>query len=90
VLITTPILLPIAVSLGFDPVHYGILLIVNLIVGAMTPPMAVTLFISTRLCGIEMQDSFPDILYIIAIYVLVLLVLTFIPAITMWLPTLLL
>jgi TRAP-type C4-dicarboxylate transport system permease large subunit len=37
-----------------------------------------------------MQDSFPDILYIIAIYVLVLLVLTFVPAITMWLPTLLL
>ena len=88
VLITTPILLPVVVALGYDPVHYGILLIVNLIVGAMTPPLAVTLFISTRLCGIEMQDTFPDILYIIAINVGVLLVLTFFPEITMWLPSL--
>ena len=88
VLITTPILLPIVVSLGFSPIHYGILLITNLIVGAMTPPLAVTLFISTRLCGIQMQDSFPDILYFIALYVVLLLVLTFVPSITLWLPTL--
>lgn len=88
ILITTPILLPIALSLGFDPVHYGILLIVNLIIGAMTPPLAVTVFISTRLCGIEMQDTFPDILLIIALYIAVLLVLTFVPSITMWLPSL--
>lgn len=88
VLITTPILLPIVVALGYDPVHYGILLIVNLIVGAMTPPLAVTLFISTRLCGIEMQDAFPEILQVLAIFVAVMLVLTFFPAITMWLPSL--
>ena len=88
ILITTPILLPIVVSLGFSPVHYGILLIVNLIVGAMTPPLAVTLFISTRLCGIEMQDAFPDILYLIALYVILLVFLTFVPSITMWLPSL--
>ena len=86
ILITTPILLPIVVKLGFSPVHYGILLIVNLIVGAMTPPLAVTLFISTRLCGIEMQDAFPDILYLIALYVVLLVFLTFVPSITMWLP----
>lgn len=87
VLITTPILLPIVVALGYDPVHYGILLIVNLIIGAMTPPLAVTLFISTRLCGIEMQDTFPEILYLIGLYTAILLVLTFFPVITMWLPT---
>ena len=87
VLITTPILLPIVVSLGFSPIHYGILLIVNLIVGAMTPPLAVTLFISSRLCGIEMQDAFPDILYIIAVYIVLLLILTFVPSITLWLPS---
>lgn len=87
VLITTPILLPIVVSLGFSPIHYGILLIINLIVGAMTPPLAVTLFVSTRLCGIEMQDSFPDVLHFIAIYVVLLVFLTFVPAITMWLPS---
>ena len=88
VLITTPVLLPIVVSLGFSPVHYGILLITNLIVGAMTPPLAVTLFISTRLCRIEMQDAFPDILYFMALYVALLLGLTFGPAITLWLPAL--
>jgi C4-dicarboxylate transporter DctM subunit len=87
ILITTPILLPIIVKLGFNPVHYGILLIVNLIIGAMTPPLAVTLFISTRLCGIEMQDTFPDLLYIIGLYIVLLLVLTFVPAITLWLPS---
>jgi C4-dicarboxylate transporter DctM subunit len=86
VLITTPILLPIVVALGFSPIHYGILLITNLIVGAMTPPLAVTLFISTRLCGIEMQDSFPDVLHFILIYVVLLVILTFVPSITMWLP----
>lgn len=86
ILITTPILLPIVKSIGFDPVHYGILLIVNLIVGAMTPPLAVTLFISSRLCGITMQQSFPHILYLIGLYVVLLLVLTFVPAISLWLP----
>ena len=90
ILITTPILLPVVTALGFDPVHYGVLLIVNLIVGAMTPPLAVTLFISTRLCGIEMQDTFPDILYMIGLYVILLLVLTFVPAITIWLPSMVL
>ncbi len=90
ILITTPILLPIVTKLGFDPVHYGVLLIVNLIIGAMTPPLAVTLFISTRLCGIEMQDTFPDILHFIAIYVVLLLLLTFVPAVTLWLPSVLL
>jgi C4-dicarboxylate transporter DctM subunit len=88
ILITTPILLPIVVSLGFSPVHYGILLIANLIVGAMTPPLAVTLFISSRLCGIQMQDTFPDILYFMALYVALLLLLTFVPSITLWLPSL--
>ena len=87
ILITTPILLPIAVSLGFSPIHYGILLIINLIVGAMTPPLAVTLFISTRLCGIEMQGAFPDVLYLIALYVVLLIFLTFVPSITLWLPS---
>jgi C4-dicarboxylate transporter DctM subunit len=86
ILITTPVLLPIVVSLGFSPVHYGVLLITNLIVGAMTPPLAVTLFLSSRLCGIEMQDCFPDILHFIAIYVVLLLILTFIPALSLWLP----
>jgi C4-dicarboxylate transporter DctM subunit len=86
ILITTPVLLPIVVSLGFSPIHYGVLLITNLIVGAMTPPLAVTLFLSSRQCGIEMQDCFPDILHFIAIYVVLLLILTFIPAISLWLP----
>jgi C4-dicarboxylate transporter DctM subunit len=87
VLITTPILLPVVVGLGYDPIHYGILLITNCIIGAMTPPLAVTLFLSTQMCGIDMQDAFPDILYFIAIYILLLLVLTFIPGITLWLPS---
>ena len=87
VLICTPILLPIVKSLGYDAVHFGILMIINCIVGAMTPPLAVTLFLSSKMCEIDMMDTFPDILYFIGIYVVLLIIFTFVPQITLWLPS---
>ena len=87
VLICTPILLPIVKSLGYDAVHFGILMIINCIVGAMTPPLAVTLFLYSKMCEIDMMDTFPDILYFIGIYVVLLIIFTFVPQITLWLPS---
>lgn len=87
ILICTPILLPIVQSLGYDAVHFGILMIINCIVGAMTPPLAVTLFLSTKMCEIDMTDAFPDILYFMGIYIVLLIIFTFVPEITLWLPS---
>ncbi|MEA4815331.1 MAG: TRAP transporter large permease [Lachnospiraceae bacterium] len=86
ILILTPILLPIMKTLGVDLVHFGILINLNICIGAATPPLAVCLFTMCRILKIRVEDSFPDILYVVAILSAVLVLLVFVPQIAMWLP----
>lgn len=87
IILLTPILLPIVVNLGFDPVHFGIAMILNLVIGGVTPPLAVCLFTSTRILGIRIEDTFPDIFYVLGVMTLVLLFVVLFPQLTLWLPT---
>lgn len=87
VLIFTPIFLPMAVQLGIHPVQFGIVMIVNLCIGLCTPPVGTCLFVG---CGIS-KTSIPEvtrpILPILAGMVVALLIITFVPSLSMWLPT---
>jgi tripartite ATP-independent transporter DctM subunit len=89
VLIFTPIFLPIAMNLGMHPVHFGIMLIFNLGIGNATPPVGSVLFMSCAVAKIKIQELFPFMpLFFVAIIIALMLV-TYIPAISMILPRLL-
>ncbi|MDQ0153085.1 C4-dicarboxylate transporter DctM subunit [Moryella indoligenes] len=89
IILVTPILLPIAVSIGMSPLHFGIAMLMALMVGSLTPPLSVNLFTSCRVLNMKIDEAFPDTIYVIAT-VTVMAVLTFaVPQITELLPCLL-
>jgi tripartite ATP-independent transporter DctM subunit len=85
--IIVPIMLPIAVRLGVDPVHFGLILTLNLMIGLLTPPLGVVLFVLSRISKLSVERTTMAILpWMIPLFV-ALIVITFIPAVTLWLPT---
>ena len=89
IIITTPIFLPMATDLGMDPVHFGMMLILNLGIGLVTPPVGSVLFVSCAIGNIDIEQSvrtmWPYYLALLAALALVV----YIPAISLWLPNLL-
>jgi tripartite ATP-independent transporter DctM subunit len=88
-LIITPILLPVAVQFGIDPLHFGSIVIFNLMIGLLTPPMGGVCFVLSSVTGIPVERVFKGALYYFPALILALLVVTYIPAVTLWLPDLL-
>lgn len=86
ILLVTPILLPIAVSLGLSPVALGIIIIINTSIGMITPPMAVNLFVASGISGCGIGSISKRVLPYLFVEIAALLVMTFIPAIITWLP----
>ena len=89
ILITTPILLPIATSIGIDPIQYGIMLVLNCGIGLLTPPVGAVLFIGSGIAKRPMEKVVKEMLPFYAFMVIALILITFIPAITMCIPWLL-
>lgn len=88
ILIFTPIFLPVCEALGMSSVHFGILLVLNLCIGTITPPVGNILFVGVRIADIDLESVIkPIVLYFVAL-VVVLLVVTYVPFVTMWLPQL--
>jgi tripartite ATP-independent transporter DctM subunit len=85
-LVLVPILHPIAVSLGVDPVHFGIIVIFNLMIGLITPPLGLCLFVAEDIAKVGMARMVRAILPFFAVQVLVLLILTFVPGLVTALP----
>ncbi len=85
--ILVPILMPIAARYGVDPVHMGIIFTLNLMIGLLTPPVGMVLFVLSRISKLSIEKTTMAILpWMIPLFVALLLI-TFIPAITLWLPT---
>jgi tripartite ATP-independent transporter DctM subunit len=89
ILIFTPILLPIALKLGMDPVHFGIMILVNLCIGLVTPPVGAVLFVGLSLGQTTMTKVIKPLLLFIFPMLIVLLLVTYIEPITMTFPRLL-
>ncbi|MBI3709469.1 MAG: TRAP transporter large permease [Proteobacteria bacterium] len=86
ILICTPILLPVVTKLGVDPVHFGIIMLVNLGIGLVTPPVGATLFVGCAVGKVTMEEVTRTIWpFYIAMFVVLMLV-TYIPAISLWVP----
>ena len=84
--IMVPILMPIVLKLGIDPVHFGLILTLNLMIGLMTPPMGMVLFVLSRVAKLSIERTTMAILpWLIPLFA-ALIAITFIPEITLWLP----
>jgi tripartite ATP-independent transporter DctM subunit len=88
-LILIPILVPGAMSFGIDPVQFGVMVVLNLIIGTITPPMGVVLFVVTRIAEISFETMARAILPWLLPLLVVLLAITLWPPLTLWLPHLL-
>ena len=88
VLIFTPIFLPVVQALGVDPVHFGIMMVMNLCVGLCTPPVGSVLFIGVSVAKTSIQKVVKPLMPLYVAMFIVLLLVTFIPQISLWLPSL--
>lgn len=89
ILITTPILLPIAKQIGVDPVHFGVIMILNLGIGLLTPPVGSTLFLGSAISGVSIERITKSSLPFFGVMVLVLMLVTYVPSVCMFVPKLL-
>ena len=88
VLIFTPIFLPVVTTLGMDPVHFGIVIVLNLCIGICTPPVGTLLFVGSGVANVSVTKVIRSLLPFLAIMVAVLMLISFIPEISMFLPRL--
>lgn len=88
VLIFTPIFLPIVIELGVDPVHFGIIMILNLCIGLCTPPVGSVLFLGVQVAGISIEKAVKPLIPFFIAMILGLIVVTLWPGLTLWLPRL--
>tara|TARA_R110002012_G_scaffold54189_15_gene139056 strand:- start:11617 stop:12912 length:1296 start_codon:yes stop_codon:yes gene_type:complete len=86
VLIFTPIFLPIVTKLGIDPVHFGIIMILNLCIGLCTPPVGSVLFVGVGVAKTSIEKVIRPLLPLFAAMILALFLITYIPELTLWLP----
>lgn len=87
VLIFTPIFLPIVTAMGVDPIHFGIIMVLNLSVGLCTPPVGSVLFIGCSVAGLSIDKVIKPLLPMFIAMVVVLLLVTYFPQISLWLPS---
>ena len=85
-LIFTPIFLPVCSALGMDTIHFGIMMIFNLCIGTITPPVGTTLFVGVKVGKVQIETVFKQLLIYFAAIFVVLLLVTYIPALSLWLP----
>ncbi|WP_137129237.1 TRAP transporter large permease [Rhizobium sp. FY34] len=88
VIISTPVLLPVVKAFGVDPVHFGVVMILNAGIGLNTPPVGTVLFVGCAVGGISIREAMRTIWPFFGASVAVLMLVTYIPALSLWLPSL--
>lgn len=86
IMILAPLFLPIIQSFGIDPIHFGLVMVVNLAIGFITPPLGINLFVAVRVGEATLDDVIKGVIPFLAVMIVVLMMLTYIPAITMFIP----
>src|SRR6266436_3191931 len=88
-LICTPILLPMMIKLGVDPIHFGMIMLINLGIGLITPPVGPTLFVGCAIGKVTIEQVSKELWPFYGAMCAALLIITYVPAISLWLPSLL-
>ena len=86
VLVLAPLLGPIAKSIGVDPVHFGVIVVMNLTVGTFTPPYGLNIFVCQAMFKVPSRELYPGLLPFIALAVAALMVVTYVPGLSLWIP----
>lgn len=86
--ILVPVLLPVIEKLGIDPVHFGVVMVLNLMIGLLTPPVGMVLYVLSRVSGVSFERCVAATAPFLVPLVTVLLLVTFVPQLSLWLPTL--
>lgn len=81
IIVFTPILLPVVTAVGVDPVHFGLIVVINLAIGLITPPVGICLLLSTKIAGIQLENSFKSLLPWLSVAIALLLIVTYVPLI---------
>lgn len=89
ILIFTPIFLPIVLQFGMDPVHFGIMVVFNLSIGTITPPVGPVLFVGARVAKLKLEQVIKPLIPFFIVTVGILLLVTYIPQLSLWIPTVL-
>jgi len=82
ILVMAPLLTPVAVAMGIDPVHFGLIMVINLALGMITPPVAVNLFAVCSVARIKLQELIPYLLPMMAVMIVCLMIVSYVPAIS--------
>jgi C4-dicarboxylate transporter, DctM subunit len=85
ILVLAPLLLPIAVAVGIDPVHFGIIMVTNLSIGTFTPPFGVNIFVAQSIFGVPLRSIYAGVLPFIAVAIVGLMIITYVPELSLWL-----
>lgn len=88
IIIIAPIFAPIAVKLGIDPLHFGIVFVINLCIGLITPPLGLTLFVGCGIADISLEEISKAVVPFLIVEIAVLFLITYVPAIPLFLPNL--
>ena len=87
--ILTPILMPIALAAGVDPTQFGIIVVLNLMIGLLSPPLGIVLYVLSAVSGVPMREVIRGTLPFLVPLLATLMIVTFVPAVSLWLPNLL-
>ena len=87
IILIAPILTPVALKMGIDPIHFGIVIIVNLAVGMTTPPVGVNLFVACQIAGLRIEKIIKSMLPFYFTLLCDMLLITYLPQLTLWLPS---
>ncbi len=89
IIILVPILLPVVTALGMNPIHFGVVMVLNLAIGFVTPPLGANLFMACQISGIKFDHIAKAIIPWILVMIIVLMLVTYLPAISLWFPMML-
>lgn len=84
ILVLAPILAPVAIAYGVDPVHFGLIMVMNLALGMITPPLGVNLFAACSVAGIPVERIIPQLLWFVVTVFGCLMIVTYVPAVALW------
>jgi len=85
ILVLTPLLLPMALAIGVDPIHFGIIVVVNLSIGTFTPPFGINIFVAQSIFNVPLRSIYAGVAPFIAVAIVGLMIVTYVPELSLWL-----
>jgi C4-dicarboxylate transporter DctM subunit len=85
ILVLTPLLLPMALSIGVDPIHFGIIVVTNLSIGTFTPPFGINIFVAQSIFDVPLRSIYAGVAPFIAVAIVGLMIVTYVPELSLWL-----